>query len=88
MATIVVEIPDVDPSIINSDPGIMGGQPVFPGTRVPVQLLLDELKEGASLVTFLRDYPTVDKDKLFQALDHVFARTIGPPDDDDGTDPF
>ena len=45
--------------VIQSDPEIMGGTPVFVGTRVPFQTLLDYLEAGQPLAEFLDDFPTV-----------------------------
>ena len=81
MATITT--PEVDPSIIHSDPDIMGGEPVFTGTRVPVRRLQEDIKYGRSLGAFLYDYPTVDREQLIKAVDLLFARTIGPKDDEE-----
>lgn len=46
-------------AVIRRDPGILGGTPVFAGTRVPVQTLWDYLRAGQSLDEFLDDFPTV-----------------------------
>lgn len=46
---------------ISFDPDILGGIPVFSGTRVPVSILFDYLKGGDSLQDFLNNYPTVKK---------------------------
>lgn len=51
------------------DPEIMGGTPVFVGTRVPVQSLFDYLEGGEKLEEFLDDFPSVDKDSAIQVLD-------------------
>jgi uncharacterized protein (DUF433 family) len=51
--------------VIHSSPSIMGGTPVFMGTRVPVQTLLDYLEGGERLGDFLEDFPTV---RLEQAI--------------------
>ena len=85
MAT-TTAIPEVDPGIIGRHPQICGGDPVFAGTRVPVQLLRQHLRHGGSLASFLTSYPTVYRDQLIQVLDLLFERTIGPPGpyDDDG----
>ena len=56
-------------SVIYSDPEILGGIPVFVGTRVPVQGLFDYLEAGDSLATFLRDFPTVSKEQVVAALE-------------------
>ena len=64
--------------IIHSDPEIMGGTPVFVGTRVPFQTLLDYLEAGDPLAEFLDDFPTVSRDQavaaLEQAKDALLAR--------------
>jgi uncharacterized protein (DUF433 family) len=65
-------------SVIHSDPEIMGGTPVFVGTRVPFQTLLDYLEAGQPLAEFLDDFPTVSRDQavaaLEQAKEALFAR--------------
>ncbi len=48
--------------LINTDPEIFGGHPVFMGTRVPVKSLFDHLEAGISLDKFLDDFPTVSKE--------------------------
>ena len=54
-------------TVVNRDPEIMGGTPVFNGIRVPVQTLLDYLEEGETIDAFLDDFPTVLKQQA-QAL--------------------
>lgn len=49
--------------IISRDPEVMGGDLVFAGTRVPVQHLVDYLKAGDTLDTFLADFPTVAQEQ-------------------------
>ena len=65
-------------SVIQCDPEIMGGTPVFVGTRVPFQTLLGYLEAGQPLAEFLDDFPTVSRDKavaaLEQAKESLFAR--------------
>ena len=46
-------------ALIATDPDILGGQPVFAGTRVPIETLFDHLEAGVSLDEFLDDFPTV-----------------------------
>ena len=48
--------------IINVDPGILGGTPVFKGTRVPVRTLFEYLADGLSLDYFLETFPSVTRD--------------------------
>jgi uncharacterized protein (DUF433 family) len=64
--------------VIHSDPEILGGTPVFVGTRVPFQTLLDYLEAGDPLDEFLDDFPTVSREQavaaLEQAKDALLAR--------------
>jgi uncharacterized protein (DUF433 family) len=55
--------------IVHSDPGILGGTPVFVGTRVPIQSLFDYLEGGETLDEFLRQFPSVRRDQAIAALD-------------------
>ena len=55
--------------VIHSDPEIMGGTPVFVGTRVPVRALLDYLEGGDSLDTFLDHFPSVRREQAVAALE-------------------
>jgi uncharacterized protein (DUF433 family) len=54
--------------VIARDPDVLGGTPVFRGTRVPFQTLLDYLEGGQTLVEFLDDFPTVTRDAAISAL--------------------
>ena len=54
---------------IHSDPEILGGTPVFVGTRVPVQTLLDYLEAGDPLDEFLADFPSVSRDQAVAVLE-------------------
>jgi uncharacterized protein (DUF433 family) len=55
--------------VIVKDQDILGGTPVFRGTRVPFQALLDYLEGGQTLNEFLDDFPTVTKDEAVAALE-------------------
>lgn len=55
--------------VITTDPDILGGTPVFRGTRVPFQTLLDYLEGGDTLDEFLDDFPTVTRDAAVSALE-------------------
>jgi uncharacterized protein (DUF433 family) len=55
--------------LITIDNEILGGQPVFSGTRVPVETLFDHLESGISLNEFLEDFPTVSKQQAVAVLD-------------------
>lgn len=65
-------------SVIVQDPEIHSGQPVFRGTRVPFQTLLDYLEGGDTLDEFLEQYPGVSREQAIAALEEakalVFAR--------------
>ena len=56
-------------SVVQTDPEILGGTPVFRGTRVPVKNLLDYLAAGDSLDQFLDDFPTVKREQAVAALE-------------------
>jgi uncharacterized protein (DUF433 family) len=56
-------------AVIHSNPDILGGTPVFVGTRVPVKTLLDYLEGGDSLDVFLDHFPTVSREKAVAALE-------------------
>jgi uncharacterized protein (DUF433 family) len=55
--------------VIHSDPDILGGAPVFVGTRVPVRNLIDYLEGGYSLDEFLDSFPSVSRDQAVAALE-------------------
>lgn len=56
---------------VHSDPEIMGGTPVFVGTRVPFQTFIDYLEAGHSLSEFLDDFPTVHREQAIAALEEA-----------------
>jgi uncharacterized protein (DUF433 family) len=56
-------------SVVHSDPEILGGTPVFVGTRVPVRNLIDFLEAGDSLDDFLTSFPSVSRDQAVAALE-------------------
>lgn len=61
-------------NVITRDHEILGGTPVFRGTRVPFQALLDYLQGGQTLDDFLDDFPTVTREAAVRALEH--AKTL------------
>lgn len=60
-------------SVIVKDPEILGGLPVFRGTRVPVKNLIDYLATGETIDTFLDDFPTVTREQVIQFLQEAGA---------------
>lgn len=63
--------------IISTSPEIMGGTPVFAGTRVPIQTLLDYLKAGESIDDFLDGFPTVTREQVIALLEEAGKQLIG-----------
>lgn len=57
--------------VVHSDPEVMSGTPVFVGTRVPFQTLIDYLEAGQPLSEFLDDFPTVSKEQAVAALEQA-----------------
>lgn len=62
--------------VIISDPEILGGTPVFRGTRVPLQNLIDYLEGGDTLDEFLDDFPTVSRGAAIAALEEATALLV------------
>ena len=57
--------------VIVRDPDILGGSPVFRGTRVPIQALFDYLEGGETLEEFLQGFPTVSREAAIAALEEA-----------------
>lgn len=55
--------------IVHSDPEILGGTPVFVGTRVPLQNLVDYLEGGESIEDFLDAFPTVQREQVIAVIE-------------------
>ena len=55
--------------VVHSDPEVLGGTPVFVGTRVPVQSLFDYLQGGETVDEFLRQFPSVRREQVLAALE-------------------
>ena len=64
--------------VIHRDPEILGGTPVFLGTRVPVRILFEYLEAGDSLEVFLDEFPSVRREQAIAALE--LAREVVAPD--------
>ena len=62
--------------VITRDPDILAGMPVFRGTRVPFQALLDYLEGGQTLDEFLEDFPTVTREVAVRALEHAKSLVV------------
>ena len=59
----------MDNKIINIDPEILGGTPVFNGTRVPIKNLFDYLETGETIEEFLKDFDGVKKEQVIKLLE-------------------
>lgn len=71
--SLVIEEKEIDQLPITIDPQILSAAPVFRGTRVPVDALLNNLEAGLSLDEFLDNFPTVTREQALQVLN--FSRT-------------
>lgn len=63
-------------SIVTISPDVMSGTPVFQGTRVPVQTLMDYLMAGESIDDFLEGFPTVSREQVIAFLEAAAAQMI------------
>ena len=66
--------------LIDRNPDILGGTPVFSGTRVPVRILMEHLEAGDRLDEFLEDYPTVTRDHAVAVLNRAKTMLVGKAD--------
>jgi uncharacterized protein (DUF433 family) len=66
----------VENAVISRSPDVMGGMPVFAGTRVPVQTLLDYLEAGDSIDDFLGGFPSVSRDQVINFLEQAKDRLV------------
>ena len=67
--------------VISRDPGILGGTPVFSGTRIPIRILIEHLEAGDRLDDFLDSYPTVSRDQAIAVLEAAKIALTGEPDE-------
>ena len=58
------------------DPDILGGEPVFPGTRVPFKILIEYLEGGDTLDQFLEQYPSVSRELAIDAIEEARSSLI------------
>lgn len=63
-------------NVISCNPDVMGGAPVFAGTRVPVQTLLDYLEAGDSIDEFLNGFPSVKREQVIAFLEDAKDRLV------------
>lgn len=65
--------------MITRDPEILGGEPVFAGTRVPVRSLFDHLEAGDSIGDFLEGFPSVKREQVLALLEESKAQAMAYP---------
>ena len=63
--------------LIDRNPDILGGTPVFSGTRVPVRILMEHLEAGDRLDEFLDDYPTVSREQAVELIERATVILVG-----------
>ncbi|WHZ26064.1 MAG: hypothetical protein OJF51_000859 [Nitrospira sp.] len=66
---LVIEDKELHQLPITIDPDIVSGTPVFAGTRVPVDALINNLEDGLTIDQFLQNFPTVTRKQAIQVLD-------------------
>lgn len=66
----------METSVISRSPDVMGGTPVFSGTRVPIQTLLDYLEGGESIDDFLAGFPSVSREQVISFLEQAKDRLV------------
>ena len=66
----------MDRPVISCNPDVMGGTPVFDGTRVPIQTLLDYLEAGDSIDEFLAGFPSVRREQVIEFLEQAKDRLV------------
>ena len=62
---------EIETQIISRSPNILSGTPVFAGTRVPVETIIDYMSAGHSLEEFLDDFPTVRREQALELLQRL-----------------
>jgi len=63
-------------SVVSTNPNILGGTPVFAGTRVPAESLFDYLLRGRSIDYFLEQFPTVKRGQVEELLDDAKIKAL------------
>jgi uncharacterized protein (DUF433 family) len=64
--------------VVHVDPEILGGTPVFVGTRVPIETFFDYIQGGEPLNEFLEDFPTVSQQQVLELLEELKSEALSP----------
>ena len=76
-----IEVKSMRSKAICRNPDILGGTPVFSGTRVPVRILIEHLEAGDRIDDFLDSYPTVSREQAIAVLEVAKTALLGKPDE-------
>jgi uncharacterized protein (DUF433 family) len=71
--TFLKGLSDTSRAVVHSDPGILGGTPVFVGTRVPARTLFEYLAHGDTLAEFLDQFPSVERAQAVELLERAMS---------------
>ena len=63
-------------NVVHIDPEVLGGTPVFKGTRVPVETFFDYIEGGEPMSEFLEDFPTVTREQVSELLEEVKSEIL------------
>ena len=63
-------------SIVSTNQNVLGGTPVFAGTRVPIESLFDALKHGRTIDYFFEQFPTVKREQVERLLDDAKTKAV------------
>jgi uncharacterized protein (DUF433 family) len=66
-------------SVVSVNPKILGGTPVFSGTRVPIESLFDYIRRGRTVDYFIEQFPTVKREQIDQLLDDAKEKMLPKP---------
>ena len=66
----------METSVVSVDPDVLGGTPVFRGTRVPVQTLIEYLEGGENIDQFLKGFPSVSREQVVAFLEEAKEKVL------------
>lgn len=76
--SLVIEEREIESLPITCDPGIVSGAPVFRGTRVPIDALINNIEAGLTLDEFIDNFPTVTREQALRVLKSLDSTTGKP----------
>ena len=78
MGTLMTAVPSENKPLITVSPDVLGGTPVFAGTRVPAQTLIEYLEGGQTIDDFLEGFPTVTREQVIAFLEEAKTYMLTP----------